>query len=122
VVAIETLNKELDCWSGLQSVRLLGRRCIELNYFPWDSKNFPMFLHGYLNSSNSILERSIKARYLWLDCPPVYRENYLFLYDLGVNGKLTYNKKPTCSWPQPEKTSGLNTQFLLLQIYGRQSN
>lgn len=117
MIAVEKLNEELVCWSGLTSARALGQRCYELNYFPWDSNKLPVFLKEYLlYYTKTYLERSIKARYLWKDCPPEYKENYLFLYDLGVAGILTYNYNPTCHWPCVAKASGLNTQFDLLKI------
>jgi len=116
MISLSKLNSELDCWLGDICVADLGTRCIELDYYPWSAKNFPKFLHGYLNRSNSILERSIKARYLWQDCPPNCKEEYLFLYDLGVNGLLTYNYNPVCHWPNPSKVSGLSTQISLMLI------
>ena len=113
-ISLSKLNSELDCWLGDLSASTLGQKCIDLEYFPWEAKNFPTFLHSYLNKSKSLLEKSIKARYFWKDCPPEHRENYLFLYDHGIEGKLTFNINPSSSWPQPSKASGLNTQVLLL--------
>jgi hypothetical protein len=121
IISLSQLNSALDCWVGDFTVKALGQRCIELEYYPWETKNFPMFLHAYLNCSKSMLERSIKARYLWSFCPCEFKENYLFLYDLGVNGHLTYDYNPTCRWPNPVKASGLHTQIELLlinQFYG----
>ena len=118
MITIEKLNTELKCWSGANSARELGQKCYELNYFPWEAHRLPCFLKEYLlYYTKSYLERSIKARYLWLECPPEYKESYLFLYDLGVVGILTYNYNPTCYWPSPAKASGLSTQFTLLKIW-----
>ena len=115
-ISLEKLNSELSCWIGDISAAKLGKRCIELEFFPWELKNFPIFLHAYLNTSRSILERSTKARYFWKDCPAEYKENYLFLYDLGINGKLTFNREPSCFWPNPAKSAGLTTQLKLLSL------
>lgn len=118
-INLEKVSQEVGCWLGDVSAAKLGEYCVKIAYYPWESKNLPLFLRTYLRqlrNQKCHIAESI-SRYLWNLCPYEYKDNYVFLYDIGYLEYETTAYQARCSWPNINKIIKFSNQIQAMVYY-----